>query len=613
MVLGLTRSRARLGGTGTGSLARPRLVDDGHRHWHAERGEILFEASCDVFGGFPGYAVRGGRLMGQRLRVTERYLLVGDGTGQGFGLAIDDIDGAALVPLPDGDESGLRLFYQVGISPRTFTVRFHGTRLSMRSGPRAERAHLSLLRAGHVERFGMTPPPEPDFVVSWDNTAEFDAEKVLWAGRATVPRHLGLDGVPGGVWLTTRSLIWGCAAMTGVHRVPLDAVTDVAAATLTDRAATPAVYVGLGDEPAGHFDLAFLFDQHSTPDHNLRERGAMLVGLRSRGVPVGSPTPPFQPWRHAAPPLVEASDDVIYPEPDAEEPAIEPWREDRADSPSPFRRRPLTVDLAGADPFYAAWPDVAVTPSGGSVAGGLSPARTSEDAPEQADALAEPVPRLLDIVLAEWSAPPDDRDRRRDDVQVAARWLSLAAPTADEPEVGSAAPTQAGEASDEAMPRPLSASATNELSADVANSVTDEVGPEPRDVATPAPQAEELDRSACWPRAAAYESTAVGALAEILAAIRDRADGRLTPIATSLPTAADQVASLAELTALREAGTVTADELRSRSARLLALGDACVRLRTLVELRDAGHLSDADLARRQQTITGQLAAVMEVR
>jgi hypothetical protein len=58
---------------------------------------------------------------------------------------------------------------------------------------------------------------------------------------------------------------------------------------------------------------------------------------------------------------------------------------------------------------------------------------------------------------------------------------------------------------------------------------------------------------------------------------------------------------------------VASDELRGRSDRILALGDACVRLRTLLELRDAGHVTDADLARRQEAITAQLAAVMEVR
>src|SRR5262245_33650045 len=155
MVLGLTRPRTRLGGAATGSLDRPRSAYDDHRNWHVERGEILFEASCDVVGAFPGYAVCGGHLGGQRLRVAGRHVLVGDGDELGFGLAIRDIDGVALVPLPAGDECGLRLFYQDGASSRLFTVRFHGNRLSMRSGPRAERAHLSLLRAGLVDRFGI--------------------------------------------------------------------------------------------------------------------------------------------------------------------------------------------------------------------------------------------------------------------------------------------------------------------------------------------------------------------------------------------------------------------------------------------------------------------------
>ncbi|HEY7030622.1 MAG TPA: hypothetical protein VH482_04800, partial [Thermomicrobiales bacterium] len=81
----------------------------------------------------------------------------------------------------------------------------------------------------------------------------------------------------------------------------------------------------------------------------------------------------------------------------------------------------------------------------------------------------------------------------------------------------------------------------------------------------------------------------------------------------ALPSTADQAAALAELAALCQAGMVAPDELRGRSDRILALGDACVRLRTLLELRDAGHVTDADLARRQEAITAQLAAVMEVR
>jgi hypothetical protein len=585
MVLGLTRPRTRLGGAVAGSYDRAHRAPDGRRHWHAERGEILFEASCDVFGGFPGFAVRGGRLFGQRLRVSERYLLVGDGDEQGFGLAIGDVDGVALVPLPDGDESGLRVFYQDAASPRLFTVRFHGNRLSMRSGPRAERAHLSLLRAGLVDRFGIAHPPEPAYVVSWDETAEFEAENVIWTGRATVPRHIGLDGVPGNVWLTTRSLIWGCESVAGVHRVPLPVLTDVAAATVADRTGTPAVYVGLGDESSGHFDLAFLFDQQSTADHNLRERGAMLVGLRSRGIPVGSPTPPFQPWRRVAPPAGQDPEDVAHLEPD-DDSAIDPWHMDQAIRQSPSRRRLGTFDLAGAAAWDPAPPDHAAGPLHEPVGD------------ETMDAPVGPSPRLLDVVLAEWSAlPDDDRDRRADDVQVAASWLSPLPPGADQ--AASAAPVQTEDDD------PSGALASPPSPATMAS---DDAAAEARSQQTEAP-----DVSVCWPRATAYESAAVEALAETLAAIRDRGEGRVTPLAASIPTPADQSAALAELAALSQTGIVTPDELRGRSDRILALGDACVRLRTLLELRDAGHVSDDDLARRQQSITAQLAGVIEVR
>src|SRR5215204_6049598 len=197
MVLGLTRPRTRLNGSVPRSLDRFGYASDPARRWHTERGEILFEATCDVFGGFPGYAACGGHLNGYRLRVTEGYLLVGDGDEHGFGFPIRDIGGVALVPLAGGDESGLRVFYQDGPSSRLFTVRFHGNRLSLRSGPRAERAHLSLLRAGLVDRYAISPPLDPEFIVPWEQTAEFEAENVLWTGQATVPRYIGAEAVPG--------------------------------------------------------------------------------------------------------------------------------------------------------------------------------------------------------------------------------------------------------------------------------------------------------------------------------------------------------------------------------------------------------------------------------
>jgi hypothetical protein len=574
MVLGLTRPRTRLGGPVARSLDRTGQPYPPDRLWHTERGEILFEASCDVVGGFPGYAACGGHLEGRRLRVTERYLLVGDGDQFGFGLPVRDIHGVALVPFSQGEESGLRVFYQDGASARLFTIRFHGNRLALRGGPRAERAHLSLLRAGLIDRFAVSPPPDPDFIVPWEQIAEFETEKVIWAGRATVPREIGAEGVSGNVWLTTRSLIWGCESTVGVHRVPLVLVTDVAAASLANRTGTPVLYVGLGDETTGHFDLAFLFDQQSTSDHNQRERGALLVGLRSRGVPIGTPTPPFQPWRSATLSDADMPPDRLGAETSYAPGATQvPW--------------PDAFDLPADDTAYPIWPQQPASVLDSSTSENALSPWTDSDRGESGS--GEPNPALLDVVLAEWSVPPDDRGGRHDDVQVAASWLSPLPPMhAEDPTSTTSSPLLPAPVADDESP----------IEPAALNAGSEAVAP---------PEVERL------PRVAAYESTTIGVLDEILAAIRDRGTGRVTRLAVSLPTAADQSAALAELTASNETGIVTPEEVRGRTARILALGDACVRLHTLVELRDAGHVTDADLARRQQTITAQLAEVMEVR
>ncbi|MEA2593925.1 MAG: hypothetical protein QOF01_394 [Thermomicrobiales bacterium] len=624
MLLGLTLPRMRLGGPISRSYDRPRQWHDPARRWHAERGEILFEASCDVVGGFPGFAALGGRLDDVRLRVTERYLLVGDGDDLGFGFPIRLIEGIAFVPVSEDDEYGLRVFYQDGVSPRLFTVRFHGNRLSMRGGSRAARAHLSLLRVGLDDRFAVSPPPDPNFMVSWDQTAEFEAENVIWTGQAAVPRLIGLESVPGNVWLTTRSLIWGCESVAGVHRVPLSLLSDVAAATLADRAATPALYVGLGDETTGHFDLAFLFDRQSTSDHNLRERGALLVGLRSRGVPVGTPTPPFQPWRLAAHLVGEDTGEEPFVEVDEDEmPAslpIEAWEPRR---PVPLRRLDSCDLPAGVSP-HPAWAEQPVGFDAPVVPESPETKRAGGDTDDRMEAPDEPSPLLLDVVLAEWSALPEEDDDRRD-VQLAASWISPASPAVyEEPvcdparlkddcppdgQVGMRSPAIAAQAPDTDVPSDVRPGNSPETSV-LPTVVTPSIGLNPPDGEQRTGQ---TTASVCWPRVAAYESAAVGALADIIAAIRDRVTGKTTPLTTTLPTSADQSAALAELTGLNRKETVTPEELFARSARILALGDACIRLHTLLELRDAGHLSDADLARLQQTITAQLAGVMEVR
>jgi hypothetical protein len=87
MVIGLTRARPRYEPRSVFSLVplhRSIVSDD----WQSNRGAVRFEASCDLFGGFPGFAQIGGAHVGAQLRLSDHFLLIDDGKTSGFGLPI---------------------------------------------------------------------------------------------------------------------------------------------------------------------------------------------------------------------------------------------------------------------------------------------------------------------------------------------------------------------------------------------------------------------------------------------------------------------------------------------------------------------------------------------
>lgn len=517
--------------------------------WVSERGEVLFEATCDVFGGFPGFAAQGGRLPSARLRITERYLLVEEREPHGFGLPISWLEGVITTPLTGPDDPGLRILYRDDYVARLFTVRLRSG-LGGRGGRRADRMRDALLLAGMRPDLTERQLPEPAFHLSWEEAAQYESENVIWTGRASAPLRVGLPAVPSEIWLTTRSLIWGSEAGDGLNRLPLPMLTDVLGAQLDDRRSTPAVYVGIGDETTGRFDLPFIFDQLPHADLNFRERGAFLVGLRSRGVPYGAPAPLMQPWRgpvrraeaaaatHRATGMPESTVRLAEaPEPPATEtravtPAAPPnvntsaWQ--GIDTPAPNVPRTL--------PVQALSPDAAV----------------QGDHERLSDTMA-----TTDIVLSEWTAPAEPVE----DVPVAATWTD-------------------GASSKDAVLGTQSEPAQNNAAA-----------------------------AAAWDIVRAYEAAAVA----VFDASRQMAESR-TSHAVSLgvapPPATQQAAALAALVDLANMGHLSRDELQRRSARLVALGEAAIRLHALVELHDAGHISDEELAKKRADISSQLIAAI---
>ena len=291
--------------------------------WLEQRGVVLFEAIADVMGGFPGYADQGGELSGVVLRVTERFLLADEGKPHGFGIPVQWLDGTALLSRPDGDDPDLRVFYGDGALPRIFTVRFRPNRLAVRGGKRAERAQDALAAAGLADSIALAPPESPDFALSWEETHQFDDESVIWSGHAAAPSRVGDELAPSEVWLSTNSLIWGSVEGDGLNRAPLRDVSDFSATRMKDRLGTPAVHIGVTGERFGRHELSFVFNQHETPDLNFRDRGGLLVGLRSLMIPEGSPAPLWQPWRldihpasRRAEPAVENKPSLVSPQPE---------------------------------------------------------------------------------------------------------------------------------------------------------------------------------------------------------------------------------------------------------------------------------------------------------
>ncbi len=535
----------------------------GRRAWAAERGATHWEGTGDVLGGFPGSAARGGRLNGAEVRITDRYVLIDEGRSHGFGVPLRWLVGAHAAAPAVGGEPLLRLAYGEGTITRTFDIHFRAPRLVRRGAGRAERALAALHAAGftsaRVERPAVLPAATPTFTVPWDETRRFEQENVIWSGRATAPLVIRGEDAAVDVWLTTRSLIWGTAVGEGVNRLPLALVRDVVPAQLEDRDGTPALFVAFGQEPGERYDLPFRFDRHPSADRNLRERGAFLVGLRSRGIPLGVAPSVLQPWH------VDAGVDG-----------------------------PVHVEMA-TDVSAAA---VAGAPDDAGVPHGTDGAVAAATEPGTADAVWSGWP-AASPPAAELVAPPA--------VEPTPEWhLSTAVAVVrvpgGRPVDSGMVPGDANDAGTDSTDEPLARPAGVPL-ATVGGVENEDLTPgggarvaarmEPHPSAAPD-----------LPRSRAYEAAALASLADVLRAV----DGRVAARPLTIPVMpSGQAAALAELEAAATADVLTPAEVAARTVRVVALGEAVQRLRALLELRDAGHLSDGDLALKRAAVLGPLS------
>src|SRR6188472_845078 len=59
--------------------------------WQKRRGETEYRGQFDVIGNFPGYVNWAALIVGARIEVTSRYLLIDEFADHGFGISLNEI------------------------------------------------------------------------------------------------------------------------------------------------------------------------------------------------------------------------------------------------------------------------------------------------------------------------------------------------------------------------------------------------------------------------------------------------------------------------------------------------------------------------------------------
>jgi len=377
----------------------------------------------------------------------------------------------------------------------------------------------------------------------------------------------------------------------GVLRLSLDRVLDVVPGELDGRGRTPVLYLSCADEAGGRHDLPFIFDRQHPAQRCHRERGALLVGLRSRGIPPGNAPLPPQPWQSA---LARVAADEVDRDsatgpldlPTGERAPISRFRVPSTSSRVTRMRFSLDPEAAIESDDPAAWAlgpesqDLAAaslnilpstlqeTGAFGRGALTLLPWRIDESPePEAVQDSAEIALDLVDGALAEPDALLVDALPEADQDCVGAESLPGLEPAVD------------------AIP-PLSQETAQE--------------------------SEPVVESASLTVVEAIEHSLVAVLVEAAHGIEHcLAGGAWANPVCAIPSTTDQMAAHAALDDLLAEGVLSADEVRSRRDRLVAVGEAGPRLRSLLELHRATLLTDGQLATRRAEIIAPLACVLK--
>lgn len=260
------------------------------RAWEANRGRDRLVAQVDVAGGFPGGLRWQNRLTATTLHLTDRHLIVGEGTKTGFAVPLANIAGSAIQLTGGLKPPCLTVWFLDGALIGSFSVNFRGT----------SRGRSGLLRAEvwqqHLAEFGV-PAVEterarfsPNLHLDWDEIHDIVDDEIIFSGTviASVGGWFASELDEAELWITEHSIIWCGKHGEGVNRLAIDRIVN------TRNGYGDRIAIGIEDSCGGRYDLFFDFGNKNDRD-NPGARVHQILG--SMGVPISAPTTIIAPWR----------------------------------------------------------------------------------------------------------------------------------------------------------------------------------------------------------------------------------------------------------------------------------------------------------------------------
>jgi hypothetical protein len=261
--------------------------------WVMERGAVIASAPVNVLGGFPGSLRAMNRLVAASLLITDRYLVVGEGTPDGFALPIGRILAVARVRPSAHANPGLVIHYQDGPGVGTFGLDFRGIARGRSGRCRADDAFAALREAGVRPFRAQHLARSPRLAMTWQQAQAHAGEDLVWSGTAigSIGGWFGMQQSGCRIWLTAESLFWTCATADGVNRMPVASIIE-ARDGVGDR-----ILVSMRDHAGHRYDLAFDLAVDGQLNAGREQRTRLLNALASLGIAVGAAARPFAPWR----------------------------------------------------------------------------------------------------------------------------------------------------------------------------------------------------------------------------------------------------------------------------------------------------------------------------